>query len=1012
MAEERGPRPGETRDAAAAAEPGTVSRLLLEIAQASEEEAAQAWREALRPGDQVGRYQIRREIGRGGFGAVYEAFDPELGRTVALKALKPGRTRRLFSEEWIRKEAEAVAKLDHPAIVTIHDVGTCPAGAYLVMELLQGETLAERIARGALPVDEAMRVAEQMAEGLAHAHSRGVLHRDLKPANVFVCADGRVKLLDFGLAHLLGTDGSSGAGTPAYMAPEQAAGSAVDERADVYAAAMVLGEMLTGKRPVERATPRGPSPEPPSSKTEPMWETGKAPHPEGASEAAPSLDGVPRPVARVVKAALSVNPEERPKDGGEWLAELRSARRGVERPRRVRRIAAFATAFVVLGLAVAGFATWRIWERQIPGGRPTVAVADFANETGDGELDGISGLLITSLEQGTQLRVLTRGRMLDILRQLGRPDVQRIDEQLAREVGTQARANALLLASIRKLGSAYVVEMRALDPLHDEYVFTAREQASAKEAIFSLVDRLAATTRKKLGVVAPDAPPVPPIATITTGNVKAWDLVFRSRQALDQGKLAEAYRLSLEAVQADPSFALAHYQAAIAGSWTEETKPEDERRLLEAAERFADRLPEKERLWLRAYRASLDQDWPEALRLRDQAAEAYPLDKEAVAMAGDVRFHQEEFAAAVPYFERALQLDPTYELVRNHLLASIPHLPNPGTQLDWLRQEASRVPDERAMAGRLRIIANGFLAAGSEADAVATFRRAVALDAGFWPPFGYAMYLANHGRAREAEEGLRQALSTLDPKRAGDAGRIRGAKLALTRVLLSQGRLADARSLASEPWCDVQTRAGVELEIAVLNGTAADVHRAIASIEELGVGEDPRFHIDATLLYLAQGEPSSTERHRRAAREHPQASGLMATEHLLVEMADAWAAGDLERAEVALRKAVAISPQARARLLTYQYLGLVQIARGDCAGAIASLERAREQRMSPGHTTVMVTVALPLAGCYERVGNLPAARDRVAELLQLWERADPEIPRLLAAKSMQSRLASAAPSGK
>ncbi|MGA8890327.1 MAG: serine/threonine-protein kinase [Anaeromyxobacteraceae bacterium] len=240
--------PGATRDEAGAAEPGTVSRLLLEIAQASEEEASQAWREALRAGGQVGRYRIRRQIGRSGFGAVYEAFDPELGRVVALKALKPGRTRRVFPEEWIRKEAEAVAKLDHPAIVTIFDVGTCPAGSYLVMELLQGETLAERIGKEPIPVDEALRVAEQMAEGLAHAHSRGVLHRDLKPANVFLCSDGRVKLLDFGLAHLLGTEGSSGAGTPAYMAPEQADGGAVDERADVWAAAMVLGEMLTGRQ--------------------------------------------------------------------------------------------------------------------------------------------------------------------------------------------------------------------------------------------------------------------------------------------------------------------------------------------------------------------------------------------------------------------------------------------------------------------------------------------------------------------------------------------------------------------------------------------------------------------------------------------------------------------------------------------------------------------------------------------------------------------------------------------
>ncbi len=317
-----------TRGTGLGAEPGTVSRLLQEIARASEEDLASSWREPLKAGDLVGRYEIRREIGRGGFGAVYEAFDPQLGRTVALKALKPGRSKHLVSEEWIQKEAEAVAKLDHPAIVTIHDVGMCPAGAYLVMELLRGETLARRIEKGPLPVDEALRIAEQMAEGLAHAHSRGVLHRDLKPANVFVCEDGRVKLLDFGLAHLLGTEGSSGAGTPAYMAPEQAAGAAVDERADVWAAGMVLGEMLTGKRPVER-TPT-PGAEAAGDRTELMW---KAPAP--ATVGAPNLGGVPRPVAKAVGAALAADPAARPKDGGSWLTELRSARLRVDRPRRI-----------------------------------------------------------------------------------------------------------------------------------------------------------------------------------------------------------------------------------------------------------------------------------------------------------------------------------------------------------------------------------------------------------------------------------------------------------------------------------------------------------------------------------------------------------------------------------------------------------------------------------------------------------------------------------------------------
>jgi eukaryotic-like serine/threonine-protein kinase len=204
--------------------PGPLTRLLLEVARAPAEEVSAAWKEELLPGTRVGRFEIRREIGRGGFGAVYEAFDPELGRDVALKALRPRRGGRPISPETIRLEAEAVAKLNHPNMVTLFDVGSCPAGPYLVMELLRGQTLADRLDQGALPLDEALRVADELARGLAHAHQHGVIHRDLKPANAYLCEDGGVKILDFGLAHLLGSEGSSEGGTPDFMAPEQARG--------------------------------------------------------------------------------------------------------------------------------------------------------------------------------------------------------------------------------------------------------------------------------------------------------------------------------------------------------------------------------------------------------------------------------------------------------------------------------------------------------------------------------------------------------------------------------------------------------------------------------------------------------------------------------------------------------------------------------------------------------------------------------------------------------------------
>ena len=187
----------------------------------------------------MGRFELLREVGRGGFGVVYEARDRELGRRVAFKVVRPG-SRGALREEQVLREAEAAARLSHPNLVTLHDVGRCEQGPYLVLELLRGETLAERLDQRAAPV-RARRCGSrvEVARGLAHAHAHGVVHRDLKPANVFLCEDGQVKVLDFGLAHAFGQRRLDG-GTPAYMAPEQWRGAPEDERTDVFA----LGVML------------------------------------------------------------------------------------------------------------------------------------------------------------------------------------------------------------------------------------------------------------------------------------------------------------------------------------------------------------------------------------------------------------------------------------------------------------------------------------------------------------------------------------------------------------------------------------------------------------------------------------------------------------------------------------------------------------------------------------------------------------------------------------------------
>jgi len=221
---------------------------------------------AIQPGTHLGPYEILSAIGAGGMGEVYRAHDPKLGRDVAIKVLPEAFARDAERMARFQREAKVLASLDHPNIASIYGLEDSSETRALVMQLVEGPTLADRIKAGPTPIDEAVRIARQIADALEYAHERGIIHRDLKPANVKVTNDDAVKVLDFGLAKALEGDPSSidistsptisrmatqqGVllGTAAYMSPEQAKAKPVDRRADIWAFACVLYEMLTAKQ--------------------------------------------------------------------------------------------------------------------------------------------------------------------------------------------------------------------------------------------------------------------------------------------------------------------------------------------------------------------------------------------------------------------------------------------------------------------------------------------------------------------------------------------------------------------------------------------------------------------------------------------------------------------------------------------------------------------------------------------------------------------------------------------
>jgi hypothetical protein len=318
-------------------------------------------------GNRVDRYELEKELGRGGMGVVYLAKDLESGRKVAIKTLLP--TAADSARKRFLREGEAQAKADaHPNVLRVRAAGEAGYRPYLVMDFAPGGDLAHRVKKGPLPPMEAARIARDLARGLAHVHSRGVIHRDLKPANVLFSEDGNPQLVDFGLARLEGAEKltATGAflGTPAYMAPEQTGGDTVDVRADVYGLGAMLYQMLTGRPPFEGAGAE-------------IIAKVITQAPASTREHVP---GVPKTLDRIVLKCLAKDRQNRYESAESLAQELDKALAGAEVEGGGRRtVLLLSVSLVVVGLVFA--ATWWWTQREAPPSAPPAAAAPVASAT-------------------------------------------------------------------------------------------------------------------------------------------------------------------------------------------------------------------------------------------------------------------------------------------------------------------------------------------------------------------------------------------------------------------------------------------------------------------------------------------------------------------------------------------------------------------------------------------------------------------------------------------------------
>jgi DNA-binding winged helix-turn-helix (wHTH) protein/tetratricopeptide (TPR) repeat protein len=298
--------------------------------------------------------------------------------------------------------------------------------------------------------------------------------------------------------------------------------------------------------------------------------------------------------------------------------------------------------------------------------RISVAVVDFSNETGEPDLNGLSGMLITSLEQSRRLSVLTRSRMFDILKQLGKSDAERIDETLGREICSRAQVDLLVIASVRKFDNLYAIDLKVLDPLKDQYLYTASEKSESKASIPEMIDRLSEATRASLNERSAEIQATDQrVADVTTPNIEAYRHYFLGEQLISKNKFDEAAEEFSQAASLDPSFGLAHYQRASMRLWYNR---EEAKEPLRKAMQRVEKTPEKERYMIRAMNAYVETNFEEAKALWREAIRLYPDYKEAHWAFGDFSFHIGDYDTAIFHMEKTLELDPTFEPAIGHLV--------------------------------------------------------------------------------------------------------------------------------------------------------------------------------------------------------------------------------------------------------------------------------------------------------------------------------------------------------
>jgi serine/threonine protein kinase/tetratricopeptide (TPR) repeat protein len=982
-------------------------------------------------GRTLSHYKVLDELSRGGMGVVYRAVDTKLNREVAIKVLPPELVADRGRRERFVQEAQASAALEHPHIAVVYEIDEVEGVTFIVMELIRGEKLRDRIDREPLSAGRALELATEIAEGLACAHDHGIVHRDLKSANVMLTEEGHVKIIDFGLAKLLaplgrgdgetataqrgGTDPGVVLGTVSYMSPEQARGTKVDHRSDVFSFGILLYEMLARKLPFQ-----GPSSvetlnailrdAPPRLDTR---ESGAGP--EANAE-----------LQRILDKCLAKDPSDRYQTMKDVVVDLRSVRRRADSGSVAaaatgragsRAIPVAAAAAVVLAGAIAYYSMSRdepAPEDVPPPSRPSIAVLYFENVTGDPSLDwlrtGLTDMLVTDLSQSPQLQVLSTDRLYQILKEMNRLDERVTSLEVVDEVAERAGAGTILLGSFMKAGDSIRINLRIQEAGSGRILTSERVEGVGESSLFPMVDDLTRRVKEKLDVAPTATSEIDRgLQEVTTSSVEAYRFYNEGLILHFQLKERESIPLFEKAVEVDPSFAMALARLSVIHrnlGLDREANDYSARALA-----HSDRLPLRERYYIEgAHYSSHQETWRQAIEAYEKAVELFPELEAARNNAALRHSWLEEWKPCIEHGEKLRAQQTNFPSSYGILSQCYDHqgrLDEGGEVFaDFLRRQPDSSAGHRQFgfhqirAGRLDEALQSFAREASldpssawpalgrwniallredwdSADAAAS--EIVSFNEPFWKYVGHVSQASNdlfRGRSRDALvqiESAARAYST--PGAATGEARILAADL-----LLQKGELSEALEQAKQARQDARGDRGE------FNGLF------VTAVAQARLGDhDAAAKTAAELGRRTEGIPGPT-----AARRNHHLSGVLA----LLRGDSALALVELRQAEAMLPPRSFPGPILTSHVPIWFSLATAHSEAGHDAEAARWFQRIADSADEHVEWPIPYVRSFYFLGKhYEALGDMTRARENYRRFVEFWKDGDLDRDRVEEAKN-------------